>query len=98
MNLCDLFKSSENNAKKIYIFSELNDALIEHECDLIVIEGMGRALHTNLHAKFKCDVLKCVVIKNQWLAKSLFGGDIFSVIFKYERAEIQNSPTDSNNC
>uniref|UniRef100_A0A336MHU6 4'-phosphopantetheine phosphatase n=1 Tax=Culicoides sonorensis TaxID=179676 RepID=A0A336MHU6_CULSO len=73
---------------------ELNNLLIENECDLVVIEGMGRALHTNLHAKFKCDVLKCVVIKNQWLAKKLFGGDIFSVIFQYERA-LTNS---TNNC
>ena len=26
--------------------------LEENHCDLIVLEGMGRAIHTNLHAKF----------------------------------------------
>lgn len=26
--------------------------------DLIILEGMGRALHTNLNARFKCDALK----------------------------------------
>lgn len=70
------------------LFSELNDALKHHETDLVVIEGMGRALHTNFYAKFKCETLKLVVIKNQWLAKSLFGGDIFSVILQYEKPAI----------
>lgn len=55
--------------------------------DLIVIEGMGRALHTNLNARFKCESLKVVVIKNNWLAKKLFDSDIFSVIFKYETSQ-----------
>lgn len=24
----------------------------------VILEGMGRALHTNLNARFKCDALK----------------------------------------
>lgn len=51
--------------------------------DLVVLEGMGRAVHTNLYTKFSCDSLKLAVIKNRWLANRL-GGDIFSVLFKYE--------------
>ena len=57
--------------------------MVLHKVDLVVIEGMGRALHTNLMAKFKCDCLKLAVIKNRWLAQRL-GGDIFSVLCKYE--------------
>lgn len=38
-------------------------------CDLVVIEGMGRALHTNLNVELTCDVLKLAVIKNKWLAE-----------------------------
>lgn len=53
--------------------------------DLIVIEGMGRALHTNLHARFKCESLKVVVVKNGWLAKKLFNSEVFSVILKFEQ-------------
>ncbi|XP_014245904.1 pantothenate kinase 4 isoform X2 [Cimex lectularius] len=53
------------------------------DVDLIVIEGMGRAIHTNLEAKFKCESLKAAVIKNKWLAKRM-GGEMFAVIFKYE--------------
>lgn len=53
--------------------------------DLIVIEGMGRAVHTNLDAQFTCDSLKIAVIKNSWLAKRL-GGEMFCVICKFEKA------------
>lgn len=34
--------------------------MISNQVDLVVVEGMGRVIHTNLHAKFKCDVLKVV--------------------------------------
>ncbi|KAK9503529.1 hypothetical protein O3M35_010068 [Rhynocoris fuscipes] len=53
------------------------------EVDLIIIEGMGRAVHTNLDAKFTCESLRVAVIKNKWLAERL-GGQMFAVIFKYE--------------
>jgi type II pantothenate kinase len=52
--------------------------------DLIVLEGMGRAIHTNLNAAFSCESLKAAVLKNKWLAQRL-GGEMFSVIFKYDR-------------
>lgn len=72
MFLCFFFRSPE-----------LNDAIRAHDVDLLIIEGMARALHTNLNAKFKCETLKLAVIKNQWLANRL-GGDTFSIICKYE--------------
>ena len=59
----------------------------EEKADLIVMEGMGRAIHTNFEAKFRCDSLKVAVLKNRWLAKRL-GGDMFSVVFKYERSRL----------
>lgn len=55
----------------------------ERGADLVVIEGMGRAVHTNYHAALCCESLKLAVIKNSWLAERL-GGRLFSVIFKYE--------------
>ncbi|XP_059610654.1 4'-phosphopantetheine phosphatase [Phlebotomus argentipes] len=64
---------------------ELSEAMVRHETDLLIIEGMGRALHTNLYAKFTCDTLKLAVVKNKWWANRL-GGDTFSVICKYESA------------
>lgn len=53
-----------------------------NEADLVILEGMGRAVHTNLYAEFKVDSLKMAVLKNEWLAKSL-GAEQFSVIFEY---------------
>ena len=32
--------------------------------DLVVLEGMGRAIETNLHASFVCDALKLGMIKH----------------------------------
>ncbi|XP_035376048.1 4'-phosphopantetheine phosphatase isoform X2 [Electrophorus electricus] len=55
----------------------------ERGTDLVVIEGMGRAIHTNYYAALSCESLKLAVIKNSWLADRL-GGKIFSVVFKYE--------------
>lgn len=55
-----------------------------HKVDLIVIEGMGRTLHTNLYAKMKCECLKLAVVKNRWLALRL-GGEMYAVICKYEK-------------
>ncbi|XP_048762639.1 4'-phosphopantetheine phosphatase-like isoform X2 [Ostrea edulis] len=62
---------------------QLVDVMNREGTDLIVIEGMGRAIHTNFDACFSCEVLKVAVIKNRWLANRL-GGDMFSVMFKYE--------------
>lgn len=65
------------------ISQELCDLM--EESDLIILEGMGRAVHTNLNAKFAVDSLKIAVLKNEWLANSL-GAKQFSVVFKYEPA------------
>ncbi|KAF3329022.1 pantothenate kinase 2-like isoform X1 [Carex littledalei] len=64
------------------VSSELAEAA--KEADLIILEGMGRALHTNLNARFKCDALKLAMIKNQRLAEKLFGGNIYDCICRFE--------------
>ncbi|KAK4312227.1 hypothetical protein Pmani_016307 [Petrolisthes manimaculis] len=71
----------------------LVEELVDWKCDLVVVEGMGRAVHTNLLTSFTCDSLKLAVIKNRWLAQRL-GGEMFSVMCKYEagtRKEEQTS-------
>lgn len=42
----------------------LNRRVLEEQVDLVVIEGMGRALHTNLNAHFICDSLKVSVLRD----------------------------------
>lgn len=41
----------------------LIETMVDQKVDLIVIEGMGRSLHTNLNSSFKCESLKLAVIK-----------------------------------
>lgn len=62
---------------------ELASVVRERQTDLVIIEGMGRAIHTNYYAMLSCESLKMAVIKNSWLADRL-GGKLFSVVFKYE--------------
>ncbi|KAL3694170.1 hypothetical protein R1sor_007821 [Riccia sorocarpa] len=52
--------------------------------DLVVLEGMGRAVHTNFNAKFKCDVLKLAMIKNQRVADKLLNGSLYDCVCRYE--------------
>ncbi|XP_027942531.1 pantothenate kinase 2-like [Vigna unguiculata] len=64
------------------VSSEL--AAAAKDADLLILEGMGRALHTNLDARFKCDALKLAMVKNQRLAEKLVKGNIYDCICKYE--------------
>lgn len=36
----------------------LVDQMIQRKVDLVVLEGMGRAVHTNFYANFNCECLK----------------------------------------
>ncbi|KAL2321835.1 hypothetical protein Fmac_026214 [Flemingia macrophylla] len=66
------------------VSSEL--AAAAKDADLIILEGMGRALHTNLNARFRCDALKLAMVKNQRLAEKLIKGNIYDCICKFEPA------------
>ena len=52
--------------------------------ELIVLEGMGRAVHTNLRAGFVVDSLKLATIKNARLAATLFGGQLYDGVCVFE--------------
>ncbi|KAM7483198.1 hypothetical protein LguiB_007781 [Lonicera macranthoides] len=56
------------------------------DADLIILEGMGRSLHTNYNAQFKCDTLKLAMVKNQRLAEKLIEGSIYDCVCRYEPA------------
>lgn len=67
------------------VSSEL--AAVAKDADLIILEGMGRALHTNLNASFRCDALKLAMVKNQRLAEKLFSGNIYDCLCRFEPIE-----------
>ncbi|KAB2609337.1 pantothenate kinase 2 [Pyrus ussuriensis x Pyrus communis] len=64
------------------VSSEL--AAAAKEADLVILEGMGRSLHTNFNAKFKCDALKLAMVKNRRLAQKLIQGNIYDCVCRYE--------------
>ncbi|GFP92357.1 pantothenate kinase 2 [Phtheirospermum japonicum] len=66
------------------VSSEL--AAAAKDADLVILEGMGRALHTNFNAKFKCDALKLAMVKNQRLAAKLINGNIYDCVCRFEPA------------
>lgn len=73
--LIDLLKVSD----------ELNDAA--QDADLVIMEGMGRGVQTNLYAKFTCDALNIAMLKDTLVAKRL-NGQLFDVVcrFRHPRA------------
>jgi len=52
--------------------------------DLVVVEGMGRAIHTNFRARFAVSSLKLAMIKNAHLAEALLGGEIMDCVCLFE--------------
>jgi len=45
---------------------------------------MGRAIHTNLRTRFRCDCIKLAMVKNQRLSEKLFGGQQFDCVCIFE--------------
>ncbi|KAJ2852220.1 hypothetical protein IWW36_000361 [Coemansia brasiliensis] len=67
---------------------KLDAQLVSHaqDADLVVIVGMGRAIHSNYRAQFSCDSLKLAVFKNQ-MAADAAGAQIYDALCKYESPE-----------
>ena len=45
---------------------------------------MGRAVHTNYFCRLQCDALKLAMIKNKHLAQSLFKGDVYDCVCRFD--------------
>ena len=66
-------------ATPVIDLSDITDACNEasYDADLLILEGMGRAVETNRSARFTCDVLKIALIKDPFVAEKL-GVPLFS--------------------
>lgn len=62
---------------------ELNAAAAD--ADLVVLEGMGRGIETNLDAELRCDRLNLAMLKDEWFAKPL-GGVLYDVVCRFDPA------------
>lgn len=54
-------------------------------CDLVILEGMGRGIETNLHARFSVDAAKLGMVKHPEVA-TLLGGRMYDVVCKFDAA------------
>ncbi|KAH7684362.1 AF1104-like protein [Dioscorea alata] len=57
-------------------------AYLASDADLVMLEGMGRAIETNLYAQLKCDSIKIGMVKHPEVAQFL-GGRLYDCVFKY---------------
>ena len=67
---------------------QLVSLMIEAPVDLLVIEGMGRAIESNFDARFTCDTLKLAMVKDQGVADAL-GGEVYDLVCRFEPAGSQ---------
>lgn len=60
-------------------------AAAAEDTDLVILEGMGRAIETNLNAKFSVDALRLGMIKHLAVAAEL-GGRLYDIVCKFDPA------------
>ncbi len=65
------------------VSAELNRA--SQGADLIVLEGMGRGVESNIDARFSCDALNLAMLKDASIA-ARFGGKLYDVVCQYRVA------------
>jgi len=53
------------------------------DCDLVVLEGMGRAIESNFDAAFTVDAIKVALVKDPMVA-DLIGVELFEPVFRFE--------------
>jgi len=64
---------ASGNGSTLIDLSRVSRELAEaaEEADLVVLEGMGRAIQSNFNARFRCDVMKLAMVKDQHVADML---------------------------
>ncbi|KAL3843307.1 hypothetical protein ACJIZ3_000710 [Penstemon smallii] len=85
----NLFIANSGNDLPVIDLSRISQELayLASDVDLVILEGMGRGLETNLYAQFKCDSMKIAMVKHQEVAEFL-GGRLYDCVIKYN--EFQN--------
>ncbi|GMY39187.1 damage-control phosphatase At2g17340-like [Fagus crenata] len=80
----NLLISNSGNDLPVIDLSRVSEELayLASDADLVVLEGMGRGIETNLYAQFKCDSLKIGMVKHPEVAQFL-GGRLYDCVFKY---------------
>jgi len=79
---------SSGNDIPLIDLSEVSDELNEAAADaeLVVLEGMGRAIESNYDAAFKVDTLHLALLKDPLVAARV-GGEVYDCVCKYTPAD-----------
>jgi cobyric acid synthase len=56
------------------------------DADLVVLEGMGRGIETNLYARFSIDSVKLAMVKHKEVA-TLLGGELYDCVCKFDEGD-----------
>ncbi|XP_004290081.1 PREDICTED: uncharacterized protein At2g17340-like [Fragaria vesca subsp. vesca] len=80
----NLFIANSGNDLPVIDLASVSQELayLASDADLVILEGMGRGIETNLYAQFKCDSLKIGMVKHPEVAQFL-GGRLYDCVFKY---------------
>lgn len=67
--------------------SEVSEECAEaaRDCDLIILEGMGRSVEANRTCRFTCDSLRAALVKDPFVADHV-GAPMFAPLFRYVRS------------
>ena len=77
------------NVAPLIDLTKVSDELVEvaeaEGVDLVVLEGMGRAVESNYDAKFNCESLKIAMLKDAGSADGV-GGEVYDLVMRYREA------------
>ncbi|KAL9244912.1 hypothetical protein vseg_018626 [Gypsophila vaccaria] len=84
VDITNLFIANSGNDLPVIDLSSVSQELayLASDADLVIMEGMGRGIETNLYAQFKCDSIKIGMVKHPEVAQFL-GGRLYDCVFKY---------------
>ncbi|HEV2293322.1 MAG TPA: ARMT1-like domain-containing protein [Tepidisphaeraceae bacterium] len=64
------------------VSAELNRAAAD--ADLVILEGMGRGVESNIDARFNCDALNLAMLKDEHVAARI-GGKLYDVVCQFNQ-------------
>jgi len=78
---------STGNTSPLIDLSDVSDELNEatSDAELVVLEGMGRAIESNFDARFTVDAMHLAMLKDEQVACRI-GGEVFDCVCKYTPA------------
>ena len=75
------------------VSDELNTAAAD--ADLVILEGMGRGVESNLDVDLTCDRLNLAMLKDEMIASAL-GGEVYDCVCRFVQAGLADSASGTS--